>query len=90
MFLCCYVVKLGIAKKTETKKNTPKKVEVLPGIFYKTSYGCMCQSYCFFLAVLLFFFLAAQKHYKIGFFDDFEMLILAFLVKKVGSITWPR
>ena len=65
VFLCCYVVKLGKAKKTETKKSTPKKVEVLPGIFYKTSYGCMCQSFFFRGgAVLFFFLLAAQKHYK--------------------------
>ena len=54
VFLCCYVVKLGKAKKQQPKKNTPKKMQVLPGIFYKTSYGCMCQSYCFFLVVFLF------------------------------------
>ena len=34
VFLCCYVVKLGKAKKNRNKtKSTPKKVEVLPGIF---------------------------------------------------------
>ena len=49
VLLCCYVVKLGKAKKQKKQKiKHPKKVEVLPGIFYKTSYGCMCQSYCFF------------------------------------------
>ena len=87
VFLCCYVVKLGIAKK-RPKKNTPKTVEVLPGIFYKTSYGCMCQSYCFFWAVLLFS-LVAQKHYKNRAIDDFDMLIFSFLVKISRSITWP-
>ena len=97
MFLCCFVVKLGIAKKQKQKKTPPKKVEVLPGIFYKTSYGCMCQSYCFFW-LFCCFFLVAQKHYKIGFFGDFEMLIFSFFGQKsrvnnlatVGSITWPH
>ena len=72
-------------------------MEVLPGIFYKTSYGCMCQSYCFFLAVFLFFCLLVKKQYKNRFFDDFEMFIFSFFGKKsrvnnlamVGSITWP-
>ena len=65
VFLCCYVVKLGKAKKQKKQKfKTPQKVEVLPGIFYKTSYGCMCQSYCFFLAVFLFFACWSKKHYK--------------------------
>ena len=98
VFLCCYVVKLGKAnKKQKPKKRTPKNVEVLPGIFYKTSYGCMCQSYCFFLAVFLFFCLLLKKHDKKGFFDDFEMLIFSFFGQKsrvnnlamVESIAWP-
>ena len=43
-------------------------MEVLPGIFYKASYGCMCKSYCFFLLLgCLLFFLVAQKHYKNSF-----------------------
>ena len=58
----------------------------------------MCQSYCFFFwAGFLFFCLLVKKHYKIGFFDDFEMLIFSFFGQKsrvnnlpmVGSITWP-
>ena len=60
--LCCYVVNLGKAKKTKKIKH-PKKVEVLPGIFYKTSYGCnlaCAKAIVFFFAVLLFF-LVAQK-----------------------------
>ena len=61
VFLCCYVVKLGKAKKQKPKK---KKVEVLPGIFYKTSYGCMCQSYCFFFGLFSCFLFVGQKHYK--------------------------
>ena len=43
------------------------------------------------------FLLVGQKHYKIGFFDDFEMLIFSFFGQKsrvnnlamVESITWP-
>ena len=58
----------------------------------------MCQSYCFFLAVFLFCFACWSKStIKIGFFDDFEMLIFSFFGQKsrvnnlamVGSITWP-
>ena len=99
MFLCCHVVKLGKAKKQNPKKkSTPKKVEVLPGIFYKTSYGCMCQSYCFFLGCFLVFACWSKNTIKIGFFDDFEMLIFSFFGQKsrvnnlatVGSITWPH
>ena len=98
VFLCCYVVKLGKAKKNRNKKSTPKKVEVLPGIFYKTSYGCMCQSYCFFFGLFSCFFACCSKNtIKIGLFDDFEMLIFSFFGQKsrvnnlamVGSITWP-
>ena len=37
----------------------------------------------FFLVVLLSFFLAAQKHYKNRFFDDFEMLIFSFFWSKL-------
>ena len=61
VLLFCYVVKLGKAQK-QNKKKHPQKVEVLPGIFYKTSYGCMCQS--FFLGCFVDLCLAAQKHYK--------------------------
>ena len=73
-------------------------MEVLPGIFYKTSYGCMCQSYCFFFWLFSCFFACWSKNtIKIGFFDDFEMLIFSFFGQKsrvnnlamVGSITWP-
>ena len=56
--LCCYVVKLGKAKKQQTQKKTPQKSGSTSGHFYKTSYGCMCQSYCLFLVVLLFFLVA--------------------------------
>ena len=72
-------------------------MEVLPGIFYKTSYGCMCQSYCFFFWLFSCFLLVGQKHYKNRFFDDFEMLIFSFFGQKsrvnnlamVESIIWP-
>ena len=33
VFLCCYVVKLGIAKKTETKKKHPQKSGSTSGHF---------------------------------------------------------
>ena len=58
----------------------------------------MCQSYCFFLVVLLLGLLVGQKNTKkIGFFDDFELLIFSFFGQKsrvnnlgmVESITWP-
>ena len=65
--LCCYVVKLGKAKKQQKQKKHPKKVEVLPGIVYKTSYGCMCQSYCFFWLFCCFFLVAQKSTIKIGF-----------------------
>ena len=98
MFLCCYVVKLGIANKNKKLKNTPKKGEVLPGIFYKTGYGCMCQSYCFFGGCFVVFVLVAQKHYRNRFFEDFDMLIFRLFGQKsrvnnlatVRSITWPH
>ena len=52
----------------------------------------------FFGGLFCCFFLAAQKHYKNRFFDDFEMLIFSFFGQKsrvnnlatVGSITWPH
>ena len=63
VFLCCYVVKLG--------KAPQKKTDVLPGIFYKTSYGCMCQSYCFFFfgggGLFCYFSLLLKNTIKIGF-----------------------
>ena len=73
-------------------------MEVLPGIFYKTSYGCMCQSYCFLFWLFCCFFACWPKNtIKIGFFDDFEMLIFSFFGQKswadnlamVELITWP-
>ena len=66
VFLCCYVVKLGMAQ-------NKKKWKYFRAFFNKTSYGCICKSYCFF--VVLLFFLVAQKHYTKGYFDHFDMLI---------------
>ena len=56
------------------------------------------QPYCFFCWAVLLFSLMLEKHYKIGFFDDFDMLIFSFLGQnfKVNSlatsrsITWPH
>ena len=98
VFLCCYVVKLGIAKKTETKKKHPQKSGSTSGYFLQDKLWLhVPKLLLFFLAVLLFF-LVAQKHYKNRFFDDFEMLIFSFFGQKsrvnnlatVGSITWPH
>ena len=72
-------------------------MEVLPGIFCKTSYGCMCQSYCFFLAVF-FFCLLLKKRYKnrvflmilrCWFFSFFGQKSRVNNLAMVGSITWP-
>ena len=71
---------------TDPKKH-PKNIEVFPGIFYKTSYGCMCQS--FFLVVLLFFPGCSKTTINIRFFENFDMLIFRFLVKISRSIIWP-
>ena len=73
-------------------------MEVLPGIFYKTSYGCMCQSYCFFGGLFCCFSLLLKNTIKIGLFDDFDMLNFSFLgqncrvnnLATVRSITWPH
>ena len=51
----------------------------------------------FFLGCFLVFCLLVKNTIKIGFFDDFEMLIFSFFGQKsrvnnlamVGSITWP-
>ena len=56
-----------------------------------------CAKIIVFFGLFYCFLLVGQKHYKNRFFDDFEMLIFSFLVKKVkvnnlamvGSITWP-
>ena len=43
----------------------------------------MCQSYCsYFLAVLLFFALLLKNTIKIGFFDDFGMLMFSYFGQK--------
>ena len=68
MFLCCYVVKFGKANKNRNQKNsTPKKVEVLPGIFTR-QVMVACAKVIVFLAVFLFFCLLLKKHYINRFF----------------------
>ena len=64
VFLCCYVVKLGIAK--QRPKKTPPKSGSTSGYFLQDKLWLHVPKLLFFLAVLLFF-LVAQKHYKIGF-----------------------
>ena len=67
----------------------------IPGIFYKTSYGCMCKSYCFFGGGCLLFFLVAQKRYMRWFWHVvFEFIgHQNFKVNNLAtsrSITWPH
>ena len=97
VFLCCYVVKLGIAKK-RNKKNTPPKKWKYFRAFLQDKLWLHVPKLLFFLAVLLFFSLLLKNTIKIGFFDDFEMLIFSSFGKNcrvnnlatVGSITWPH
>ena len=53
MLLCCYVVKLGKAKKTEKKKH-PQKVEVLPGIFTRQVMVACAKVIVFFVSFAVF------------------------------------
>ena len=97
MFLCCYVVKLGIAKKQKQNKKHPKKWKYFQ-VFLQDKLWLHVPKLLFFLAVLLFFSLLLKNTIKIGFFDDLRCLFLVFLVKNcrvnnlatVGSITWPH
>ena len=83
VFLCCYVVKFGKAnKKQKPKKSTPKKVEVLPGIFTRQVMVACAKVIVFFVGRFLVFLLAAQKYYKNRVFYDFEMLIFSFFGQK--------
>ena len=49
-----------------------------------------CAKVIVFFGCFVVFSLLLKNTIKIGFFDDFDMLIFSFLVKIVGSITWPR
>ena len=62
-FLCCFVVKLGKAK----KKEIPKKVEVLPGISTRQVMVACAKVIVSFCWVVLLFFLVSQEHYKNSF-----------------------
>ena len=72
-------------------------MEVLPGIFTRQVMVACAKVIVFFLAVFFFFACCSKTTIKIGFFDDFEMLIFSFFGQKsrvnnlatVGSITWP-
>ena len=99
-FLCCYVVKLGKAKKTETpeKRDPPKKWKYFRVFFTRQVMVACAKVIVFFLGLFSCFFACWSKNtIKIGFFDDFEMLIFSFFGQKsrvnnlagVGSITWP-
>ena len=66
VFLCCYVVKLGKAKKTETqKKGHPKKWKYFRVFFTRqVMVACAKVIAFFFGAVFLFFDCWSKKHYK--------------------------
>ena len=97
--MCCYVVKLGKAKKTETKKKGPPKKWKYFRVFFTRQVMVACAKVIafFFWLFSCFFCCWSKNTMKIGFFDDFEMLIFSFLGQKsrvnnlamVGSITWP-
>ena len=79
MFLCCHVVKLGIAKK-QRQKTTPQSGSTSGLHVPKLLLFC-----CFVV------FPGCSKHYKYRFFEDFDMLIFVFLGSKISrSITWPH
>ena len=88
VFLYCHAVKLGKAKK-QKEKNTPKKWKYFP-VFLQDKLLLHVQKLSVFCSVLLFFALLLPKHYKIGFFNDFEKLIFRLLVNISRSITWPH
>ena len=97
MFLCCYVVKLGKAKKQKPKKTPPKKWKYFR-VFFTRQVMVACAKVIAFFGCFVVFSLLLKKHYKNGVFDDFEMLIFSFFGQKsrvnnlatVGSITWPH
>ena len=100
MFLCCYVVKLGLAKKTEKKNTPPQKSGSTSGYFLQDKLWLHVPKLLLFLWLLCCccFSLLLKNTIKIGLFDDFEMLIFSFFGQKsrvnnlatVGSITWPH
>ena len=85
VFCCCscgfYVVKLGKAKKKQ-KIKYPKKVEVLPGMFTR-QVMVACAKVIAFGGLFCCFSLFLKKTIKIGFFDDFDMLIFSFWGQKI-------
>ena len=87
--LCCYVVKLGKARKQQKQKNTQKKWKYFR-VFSTRQVMVACAKVIVFGGAVLLFFLVAQKHYTNRVFEDFDMFNFIFWVKFVGSITWPR
>ena len=83
VFLCCYVVKLGIANKNkkQEKKTPPKKWKHFR-VFLQDKLWLHVPKLLFFLAVLLFLSLLLKNTIKTGFFEDFDMLIFSFLGQK--------
>ena len=82
MFLCCYVVKLGKAKKTETKIKAPPKKWKYFRVFFTRQVMVACAKVIAFFGCFLGFLLVGQYHYKNRFFDDFEILIFSFFGQK--------
>ena len=84
VFLCCYVVKLGKAQKTETKKKHPQKSGSTSGHFLQDKVMVACAKVIafFFLLFGCFFACWSKNTIKIGFLDDFQMLIFSFFGQK--------
>ena len=96
--VCCYVVKVGKAKKTKTKKNnTPKKWKYFR-VFFTRQVMVACAKVIVFFWLFCCFSLLLKNTIKIGFFEDFGMLIFSFFGQKsrvnnlatVGPLTWPH
>ena len=102
LLLCfCVVMLLSLAKptKTETPKKTPPKKWKYFRVFFTRQVMVACAKVIvlFFGCFLVFFAGCSKNPIKIGFFEDFDMLIFSFFGQKsrvnnlamVELITWP-
>ena len=64
VFLCCYVVKLGKAKKNRNKKKHPPKSGITSGCFLQDKLWLHVPKLLFFLAVFLFFACCSKNTIK--------------------------
>ena len=101
LLLCfCVVMLLSLAKptKTETKKKHPQKSGSTSGYFLQDKLWLHVPKLLLFFWLFSCFFACCSKNpIKIGFFEDFDMLIFSFFGQKsrvnnlamVELITWP-